>query len=259
VANLQRSLRALDGATGHDAKLYASTYDMVLGRQMALLQSVNRLLGGVMPNLGADGGPAVQLVPAAEQRAAVRYLLGEGAKSLEPFAEPAIVERVMVYGGARGVDHQQASLVSDLMTGSNLAALDAQSRRDPKAYSALDFARDLDEAVWATLQDSSPTRRALQHGWLDGARRLLDAWAKNGSGEPAELAKKLATGTPLGASLVQVESGDDTLFVARLRDDLPGLKKRLDAAAKSAKDDATRLHLQQMSVQVARLAKLGAP
>ena len=259
IANLQRSLRALDASTGGDSKLYASTYEMVLGRQIALLKSVNRLLGGVMPNLGADGGSAVALVPAAEQRAGVRFLLGEGATSLEPFAEPAIVERVMAYGGARGVDKLQAELVSDLMIGSNLAALDAQARRDPKAYSALDFARDLDEAVWVNLSESSPTRRALQRGWLDGAHRLLDAWAKNGSGEAAELAKKVAGGAPMGAALVQTESGDDTLFVARLRDDLPGLKRRLDAAAKTAKDEATRLHLQEMSVQVARLAKLGAP
>ncbi len=59
--------------------------------------------------------------------------------------------------------------------------------------------------------------------------------------------------------MVLVETGDDTLFVTRLREELPGLKKRLDAAAKAAKDDSTRLHLQEMSVQVARLAKMGAP
>jgi Met-zincin/Domain of unknown function (DUF5117) len=261
VANLQRSLRSLDSATGGDARLYASTYDMVLGRQVTLLKSVNRLLGGAMPNLGSDGGPAVALVPVAEQRAAVRYLLGEGAASLQPFAEPTIVERVASYGGARVVDKLQAGLVSDLMSGSNLAALDSQSRRDPKAYSALDFARDLDEAVWGQLNEPTPTptRRALQRGWIEGARTLLEAWAKGGAGEAEDLKKLRAVGAPAGAAMVLVETGDDTLFVTRLREELPGLKKRLDAAAKAAKDDSTRLHLQEMSVQVARLAKMGAP
>jgi hypothetical protein len=259
VANLQRSLRALDAATGGDTKLYASTYDMVLGRQMTLLKSVNRLLGGAMPNLGHDGGPAVALVPAAEQRAAVRYLLGEGAASLEPFGDPAIVDRVMSYGGTRTVDKLQAALVSDLMSGSHVAALDGQARRDPKAYSALDFARDLDEGVWGALGDPTPTRRALQRGWIDGARKLLEAWAKGGAGEAEDLKKLQALGAPTGAALLLVESGDDTLFVTRLREELPGLKKRLDTAAKAAKDDGARLHLQEMSVQVARLAKIGAP
>jgi len=106
------------------------------------------------------------------------------------------------------------------MSGSNLAALDGQVRRDRKAYSALDLALDLDQ----------------------------------------EEAKKLiAAGAPLGSALALSESGDDTLIVARLRDDLPGLKKRLDAAARTARDETTRLHLHEMSVQVARLTKMGAP
>ncbi|MBN8493840.1 MAG: zinc-dependent metalloprotease, partial [Burkholderiales bacterium] len=259
VANLQRSLRSLDAATGGDARLYASTYDMVLGRQVGLLKSVNRLLGGAMPNLANDGGPAVALVPAAEQRAGVRYLLGEGAASLEPFAEPAIVERIQAYGGDRTIDRMQAGLVSDLMSGANIAALDGQARRDPKAYSALDFARDLDDMLWSRLNETSPTRRALQRGWIEGARKLLEAWAKGGAGEADEAKKLQAAGAPGGAALVLVESGDDTLFVARLRDELPALNKRLEAAAKAAKDEITRLHLQEMAVQVARLNKIGAP
>lgn len=259
VANLQRSLRSLDAATGGDARLYASTYDMVLGRQVGLLKSVNRLLGGAMPNLANDGGPAVALVPAAEQRAGVGYLLGEGAASLEPFAEPAIVERIQAYGGDRTIDRMQAGLVSDLMSGANIAALDGQARRDPKAYSALDFARDLDDMLWSRLNETSPTRRALQRGWIEGARKLLEAWAKGGAGEADEAKKLQAAGAPGGAALVLVESGDDTLFVARLRAELPGLKKRLEAAAKAAMDDSTRLHLQEMAVQVARLNKIGAP
>jgi hypothetical protein len=259
VANLQRSLRSLDAGTGGDATLYASTFDVVLGRQVTLLKSVNRLVASAMPPLGAGEGPTAALVPAAEQRAAVRYLLGEGAASLEPYAEPAIIERVQAIGGYRAIDQIQAALVSDLMDGATVALLDSQSRRDPKAYSALDFSRDLDEAVWGSLEVRSPTRRALQRGWIEGAHKLLQAWAKGGAGEADEARKLVAAGVPAASARVLVESGDDTLFVARLRDELPGLKKRLDAAAKAARDEPSRLHLQEMSVQVARLMKMGAP
>lgn len=101
VANLQRSLRALEKAAGSDAQLYASTYDVVLGRHVTLLKSVNRLLGGAQPNLGADGGSAAWLVPAAEQRAGVRYLLGDGAASLEPMPNPAITDVLRPMAGPR--------------------------------------------------------------------------------------------------------------------------------------------------------------
>lgn len=259
VANLQRSLRALDKATGGDAKLYASTYDVVLSRHVVLLKSVPRLLGGTRPNLSADGGPAAAPVPAAEQRAGVRYLLGEGAASLEPYAEPAVVNRIVAYGGAKAIAQYQADLVSDLMAGEVLAALDDQAGRDPAAYSALDFARDLDESVWGALGELTPTHRALQQGWISGARALLGEWAKNGAGEAAEARKVQAIGAPRGAALALVETGDDTLFATLLRESLPGLKERLDAATKTAKDEKTRLYLREMSVQVARLVKLGAP
>ncbi|MBL8315294.1 MAG: hypothetical protein JNK55_16255, partial [Rubrivivax sp.] len=62
-----------------------------------------------------------------------------------------------------------------------------------------------------------------------------------------------------GAALALVETGDDSLFVTRLRQGLPALKHRLDAAAKATNDEGTRLHMQEMAVQVARLNKLGAP
>ncbi|MBL8316346.1 MAG: zinc-dependent metalloprotease, partial [Rubrivivax sp.] len=244
VANLQRSLRALDKAAGSDAQLYASTYEVVLGRHVALLKSVNRLLGGAQPNLGADGGAAAWLVPAEQQRAGVRYLLGDGAASLEPYAEPAITDRLAAYGGAKAIDQLQAGLVSDLMSGENVAALDGQTRRDPKAYSALDFAHDLDESVWGALSSSTPTRRALQRGWINGARALLTEWAKNGAGEAADALKLQGLGAPRGAALALVETGDDSLFVTRLRQGLPALKHRLDAAAKATNDEGTRLHMQ---------------
>ena len=149
--------------------------------------------------------------------------------------------------------------MSDLMSGETLAALDGQARRDPKAYSALDFARDLDESVWGALSPSTPTRRALQRGWINGARALLVDWAKNGASEAADALKLQALGAPRGAALALVETGDDTLFVTRLRQGLPALRDRLEAAASAANDEAARLHLQEMSVQVARLNKLGAP
>jgi hypothetical protein len=260
VANLLRSLDRLDAGTGGDAKLYASTYGVVLSRHVGLLKSVNRMLAGVMPAMGAGEGPRPKLVPAAEQRQAVQYLLGEGAASLEPYAAPAVVERVSVYGGYRAIDRQQAAIVTDLMTGSTVALLESQRRSDPAAYSSLDFGRDLTAGVWGDLKTSIPTRRALQRGYIEAAKELLTAWSKGGADEK-KLADALRAELPVSPTVARaiVETGDDTVFIPWLRAALPPLKARLDAASRSASTEADRLHYADMAVQVARLQKIGTP
>ena len=264
VANLQRSLARLDVATGGDDKLFASTYDTILARHVGLLKSVNRLVAGALPPLGAGEGPTARIVPAAEQRQAVQFLLGEGAASLDPYAAPAIVERVVVFGGYRAIDRLQAGLVGDVMNGPNVAMLESQRRRDPQAYSSLDLGRDVTVAVWGDLKAAPPPRRALQRGYVDAAQKLLDAWAKGPAAEAVEdaQAKLLMSATerlPPAAARAAVESGDDTVFVPWLRAELPGLHKRLEAASRNAPTEADRLHFADMATQVARLQKIGAP
>jgi len=260
LANLQRSLARLDEATGGDAKLFASTYDIILGRQVSELKSINRLIGGAMPPMGKGGGPMARIVPAAEQRQAVNYLLGEGVASLDAFAAPAILERVSVFGGYRALDRIKAGFVTDLLSGPNVALLESQRRRDPAAYSSLDLGRDVSSAVWSDLKSASATRRALQRGYVDAGRALLTAWSNGGAEEAAQAAilQAQAQVSPSAARLL-VESGDDTVFIPWLRANLADLKYRLDAAAKVASDEADRLHFADMSTQMTRLLKIGMP
>lgn len=260
VANLLRSLDRLDAGTGGDAKLYASTYGVMLSRHVGFLKSVNRLMAGVMPAMGAGEGQRPKLVPAAEQRQAVQYLLGEGAASLEPYAAPAVVERVSVYGGYRAIDRQQAAIVTELMTGSTVALLESQRRGDPAAYSSLDLGRDITAGVWGDLKTSSPTRRALQRGYIEAARELLTAWSK-GSADEKKLSELLQAELPVSPAVARamVESGDDTVFIPWLHAALPPLKTRLEAASRSATAEADRLHFADMALQVGRLQKIGMP
>ena len=260
TVNLLRSLGRLDAATGGDAKLYASAYGWTLNTHVGLLKSVNRMLAGVMPAMGAGEGPQPKLVPAAQQRQAVQYLLGEGAASLEPYAAPAVVERVSVYGGYRAIDRHQTAIVTTMMSGSTVALLESQRRSDPAAYSSLDFGRDLTAGVWGDLKASSPTRRALQRGYIDAAKELLTAWSKGGADEK-KLAEVLQAELPVSPAVARaiVETGDDTVFIPWLHAALPPLKARLEAASRSASVEADRLHFADMAVQVGRLQKIGMP
>ena len=261
VANLQRSLARLDAATTGDPREFAATYDLLLSRQVGMLKSVQRLIGGVMPALEAGEKLAGRTVPAAEQRDGVRFLLGEGAASLEPFAAPAVVDRVVGFGGERAVEGLQAAIVTDLLSGANVAQLEAQRRRDPAAYGPADLGRDVSAAVWADLGRSTPTRRALQRGYVKAAATLMDASAKGGASEDANSKQLMAALERLSpaAARAMVETGDDTVFVGWLRATLPELRTRLDEAARRAADETDRLHFADMAAQLARLTKVGAP
>ena len=111
-----------------------------------------------------DTAPALKQAAVARhvQREAVQYLLGDGARSLEPYAAPAVIERVSPFGGYRAIERLQADIVKSLMTGPNVVALESQKRRDPAAYSPTQFGNDLSVAVWGELAAPSPTQRALQ-------------------------------------------------------------------------------------------------
>ena len=257
VANILRSLGRLDAATGGDPVLFASTYFMLLDRQVTLLKSVGKLIAGAMPPLGAGDGTTVRFVTAAEQYAAVAYLLGDGVASLEPYQTPAIVERASPYGGYRVIDQIQASFVGDLINGPNVALLESQHGRDADAYSSLDLGRDVAGAVWGDLQAADFSRRALQRAYIASSRTLLEAWARSGATETAAAGALAAQGVTPTAARLQAESGDDSIYVPWLRGYLPELKSRLEAAARAATGETDRLHFADMAVQVERLLKVG--
>ncbi len=134
VANMLRSLSQLDSAAGDDDALFAGTYRVMLSIQKGMLDSVAKLVGGAMPQKGGDGR-RVSLVPPDEQAGAVYYLLGEGARSLEPYRAAAVLQRIAVTGGERTVEDMQRTLLTSLLDGPRLAVLQSQSEQDATAYS----------------------------------------------------------------------------------------------------------------------------
>ena len=165
-----------------------------------------------------------------------------------------------MFGANTAVDRLQAGLITDLLSGSTVALLEAQQRDNPSAYAPQDFGHDLSTAVWGQLKTATPTQRALQRGYMAAAQTLLRDWAKGGAGEAAE-AKAVIDMLPMPGSSARalVETGDDSVFIPWLRNSLPGLKTRLEAAARSAASPTDRLHFAEMAVQAGRLLKISQP
>lgn len=253
VANITRSLARLDEATRGNATEFNATYAVMLDTQLRLLRSVGSMVGGTMPRLGAPKGTIADTVPAAEQSRAVKYLLGNGAQSLELYREPKTLGRIATVGGHQIIDSVEASLVADVLSGSQLGILEEQSRTSPSHYSPARLGQDVGDAVWGDLSSAPPWRRALQQGYLTQTAKLLEGWAKASQEGPTVAALIKAT-YPGGSARIMAESGDDTTYPAWLRTYLPVVQKKVAAAAASAPTESDRLHFERMA---AALEKLG--
>jgi hypothetical protein len=258
VANILRSLAHLEAATAGDDALFARTYDVMLGQQLTFTRSVLSLIGGTMPRLDAAPTAPVAYVPAAEQRAAVRYLLTEAVASFEPYQQARFIDRIAPVGGHRAIEKLQGSFVTSILSGPNIALLESRHARDPSAYSSVDLGRDVTAIVWGTPGATTPASRALQRGYLDAARVLLGAWAERGTKLQAIGTSVSGTGeTAPDVVLERRTPGDDTMFPGWLRGTLASLQPTLERAASRAATETDRAHFATMAAEVARLRRIG--
>lgn len=253
VANILRSLNRLDTATGGNPELFTQTLSQMVGIHNGFLVSVSTLLGGLTPSYLPNGTTSLQFVTADEQRKAVAYLMGEGARSLDAYRQPAILDRTFLLGGNLQIDDMQAALVSKVLSGGTLGLLELQASRDPRAYSPPMLGQDLADAVWGDLSNLRPWRMALQRGYLAATKAVLFSWQKPADTERNESLKLVAQGLPPAFARLASETGDDSSYPAWLREYLPALKSKLETAAAAAAAQNDRLHLADMAHQVDKL------
>ena len=252
TANTIRALERLPEAASDEAT-FQQAFLVSLKTHAGYVSSVQSLVAGTEHVFDPGEGPLVARVPAEEQAEAVAYLLGEGAATFDAYRDPVLIERLAVVGGARMVDEAQAKLVSDLLVGGRLAILDSQADLYPGAYGPADLGQDVMDAVWDDLGATSRTSRVLQAAWVDTHLASATAWAQADAIEAAGLEQTRAAGMADAAGMILVETGDDTVYPAWLRDALPELRERLRGAATAAADDTDRLHYEDMAASIERL------
>jgi hypothetical protein len=254
VANVLRSFARLDEATRGNENEFTAAYSVMLDTQLRYLKSVGKVVGGTMPGFGARAGGPVTTVPATEQSRAVKYLLVDGAKSLEPYRDPRVLSRIAVVGGNLIINSVQAGLVADVLSGSKLAILEEQSIVSPESYSPSQLGQDIGDAVWGDFSAAPPWRRAVQQGYVAQTARLLEGWAK-ASAEGPMVEAMVKAKYPAGGARVKVETGDDTTYPAWLRTYLPALMTKVAAAAATAPTASDRLHFERMAATIEKLAR----
>jgi hypothetical protein len=243
------AVAALDAAAP-DNDTYRATWGQALDRQDQMVNSVTKLVGGQLAPDTRRG--ATPVVGAAEQRAAVAFLVDEAPVAYEPFARPAALARGDPIGGALLVRRHRAQWVAALLTGPKLAQVQAQQLFEPSAYTVVDLLDDVTARVWGDLRGQPDWRAVQQSDYLDAVARVLapdDADPGAAAGAAAALAAQMHSP---GFIAVQLADGSDTAFPGYARQALPGIRERLRRAASDERkrDPARAAHFSQMAARI---------
>lgn len=210
------------------------------------------MIGGVSKD--PDGPVRYRFIARAEQREAVRYLLGKGAESLEIYADERLLRNLEPVGGLRRIDASREQLMLLLMAGSKLALLEMQARFEPGAYSVPDYATDIAQALFGTLENPSRGQQTLQVAFLDNAERILTA-PPTRNGVIALFAGMLGLGNQNQMQIL-LATGGGTAFPGWVRQEFPLLARQLEVAADQVGDQVVALHYQSVAARMREISNL---
>lgn len=250
IANLQRVARMLVSATttekGEPYDDLAELYGRMLGQWTLEVNHVAAIVGGFstqQKHIGQDGVRFTP-IPKVRQAEAVKFL------NLNAFATPTwaidkeILRRIEPIGALNRVRNAQSSVLNNLLSSARFARLVEQQAIDGDvAYQPAEFLADVRKGVWKELDAPQVKvdayRRNLQRAYLDLANNKLNA-------PPTTLPQ----GLPASFASLFVTSGDER---PSYRAELRALNASVGAALGRTTDRATRVHLEGVRDQIAKI------
>jgi hypothetical protein len=232
LKNLERVSGMLLAATKRPGEPYddlEEVYGRLLGQWVLEMNHVAAVVGGVQSRqkMSSQDGPRFVSLPRERQREAMQFL-SENAFTTPSFViKPDVVRRIEPVGTLERIRTSQQRVLATLLAESRINRLVEQEAIDGgSAYHPTEFFADLRRAVWREVDAASvqidPYRRNLQRAYLDA---MSDKVNGRVSGESRPLA----------------------------RGELRTLDTSVRAAIARAADRTTRLHLQDVRDQIARI------
>jgi hypothetical protein len=232
LKNLERVSGMLLSATKRPGEPYddlEEVYGRLLGQWVLEMNHVAAVVGGVQSRqkMSSQDGPRFVSLPRERQREAMQFL-SEHAFATPTFViKPDILRRIEPSGTLDRIRTSQQRVMATLLAESRINRLVEQEAVDgATAYRATEFFADLRRAIWREVDAASvqinPYRRNLQRAYLDA---MSDKVNSRVSGESRPLA----------------------------RGELRTLDSSVRAAIAKAADRPTRLHLQDVRDQIARI------
>ena len=235
LKNLQRVMdNMLLAATTHDGEDWSDleqVHGRALGQWSTELNHVAAIIGGSDSqdkHAGQDGVRFVT-VPKARQKAAVKFLNENAFATPKMFLNPEVLRRLEPAGALTRIRTAQLRVLTTVMNAQRFSRLVEQEAVDGKAaYSPTEFLADVRQGVFGELTKASVTidayRRNLQRAYLDLISQRLNAANR---------------------------ATDDQRPM--FRGELKAIAASAKTAALRATDRATKLHLEDVQSEIAKI------
>lgn len=261
AANIQRLLKNLPETTrgsGKSVGLLGEAFQSLLSEHIGRLDSVAKLIGGVIDNKTAPDAdrPRFSYPSKTQQRDALHYLLTDGAASLDSFAQPGLLRLFRAVGGVKTVEQAQQNLVTSTLDPEKLALLDMQARLAPDAaYTSEQYLDDMQRIIWQQTRDigkgAPGWQRVIQRAYVTQLERLL-----TGKGNGAGIASILiAAGVDPGFATIIGTNAQATVLPSWARQNLPNTISHLKQSEQDAKNARERLHYSDLASRLAALLR----
>jgi hypothetical protein len=234
LKNLARVMDNLLAATtreGEDWSDLEQVYGRALGQWATELNHVASIIGGVdsQDRHGGQDGVRFEPIPRPRQKAAVKFLNEHAFQTPQMFLKPEILRRIEPAGALTRIRTAQLRVLSNVLAPQRLARLVEQEAVDRKnAYTPTEFLADVRQGVFGELAQPrvkvDAFRRNLQRAYLE-----LVAARLNGANRAMDDQRPM------------------------LRGELRTIAANARAAVARAADRETRLHLQDLSDEIAKI------
>ena len=253
LRNLKRVAKLLEPATtavaGETYDDLQELYGTLVAQWVTELGHVTRIVGGAYKQekvVGQKGGVYTP-VSAARQRAAVAFLDEHAFRTPTWLIDPTLLRKFEASGSLDRIGAAQRNILNQLLTNQRLnrmVELEALASRRGEEYTLAELLGDLRRGIWSELRTGAPVdayRRRLQRAYVELLGQKVNPPAVN-----------LPPGaSPQVSAMVAAASVADAR--ALLRGDLVALDRERAAAVGRTADRTTRLHLEDVRVQVERI------
>jgi hypothetical protein len=246
LRNLERvanSLIRVAEQPGEDYSLLNELYGQTVGQWGRYNAHVAAVVGGAETQERLGTGPRFTPMPRERQREAMQFLARHAFQVPAYLRNPEILRRIEQEGFVQRVRRAQAGVLSSLLAKPRLDRLIEYEAFGGDVYTIADMLADLRAGVWSELRASAPRidvhRRNLQRAYLEAVERTL---------EPAVP----PTATPQQIQQMQQERWESDVRPV-LRGELAELRRLTAAALARATDPMTRLHLQDVGMEIERM------
>lgn len=252
VKNLQRILAKLPEWTMEEGDLNENIevmYGQLLGQFRRYVGHVSRNIGGVYETFktAEQDEPVYEITPKAMQRDALGFLNRQLFQTPKWLIDKKIWDKINPPGTVDPIANAQESALAGILSGDRLNRMQYCVERfgADKAYSALDMLTELQADLFSELRSSKAIdgyRRMLQKSYVDKLDNLINPPATNATmtiSFPGVRPNPYATG---------LTNRSDVYSIARAQ--LVQLRSQISAAAASASDRMSKIHLQDLSEKI---------